>query len=303
MATPNKPYRPIVIAGPSGAGKSTMIKKLQKTFPGVFGLCVSHTTRGVRPGEENHVHYHFIDREEHARMVAAEEFLEFAEYSGNLYGTSKQAIKDVQSSGMVCLLDIDMQGVKSVKAYAEQEEDLNPGFVFIQPTDLDELEERLIKRGEAEASRALRLETARIEMAQAQEPHLFDRIIVNGNDKFDEAYKEMLEFVRWVNPRMPEPESVGDAGADAGEKAATGGGANTSVGGDAKTSVDAIVAGEGQATADETKAGTDETKAEDVAEGEEDVSGLLWRWLPVVGLVVLVGGGAFAFLSAKSDDK
>jgi guanylate kinase len=120
--------RPLVICGPSGSGKSTLLQWLFKEFPETFGFSVSHTTRKPRPGEENGVHYHFVVIEDMKKAIANGEFIENAEFSGNLYGTSKRAIQAVQHQGKVCVLDIEIEGVKQIR-----NSDLNPLLVFIRP--------------------------------------------------------------------------------------------------------------------------------------------------------------------------
>ncbi|XP_063125067.1 guanylate kinase isoform X9 [Rattus norvegicus] len=80
--------RPVVLSGPSGAGKSTLLKKLFQEHGSVFGFSVSHTTRNPRPGEEDGKDYYFVTREMMQRDIAAGDFIEHAEFSGNLYGTS-----------------------------------------------------------------------------------------------------------------------------------------------------------------------------------------------------------------------
>lgn len=79
--------RPLVICGPSGSGKSTLLKRLFKEFPNTFGFSVSHTTRKPRDGEENGVHYHFVNVEEMQAGIENGEFIETAVFSGNMYGT------------------------------------------------------------------------------------------------------------------------------------------------------------------------------------------------------------------------
>ncbi|XP_053089327.1 guanylate kinase isoform X2 [Pangasianodon hypophthalmus] len=208
--------RPVVFSGPSGAGKSTLLKKLLKEFDGVFGFSVSHTTRKPRPGEENgkgiythththkhkthtHIHtqcvtvcvtlcvtdYHYVSREDMVAGVAKGEFIESAEFSGNMYGTSKAAVQAVQAQNLICILDIDMQGVKSIK-----KTNLNPIYVSIQPPSMDVLEKRLrARQTESEESLHKRLQTALVEMKFSKEAGQFDVVIVNDN--LDEAYEKL----------------------------------------------------------------------------------------------------------------
>ena len=107
--------RPIVISGPSGTGKSTLLKKLFAEYPDKFGFSVSNTTRKPRPGEVNGKDYNFSTVEEFKQLIDENKFIEWAQFSGNYYGTTIKAVKDVAEQGRICLLDIDMQGVKSVK--------------------------------------------------------------------------------------------------------------------------------------------------------------------------------------------
>ncbi|XP_017327152.1 guanylate kinase isoform X1 [Ictalurus punctatus] len=177
--------RPVVFSGPSGAGKSTLLKKLLKEFDGVFGFSVSHTTRKPRPGEENGKDYHYVSREEMQAGIAKGDFIESAEFSGNIYGTSKAAVQAVQAQNLICILDIDMQGVKSIR-----KTNLNPIYVSIQPPSMDVLEKRLrARQTESEESLQKRLQVALIEMEFSKEAGQFDVVIVN--DILDEAYEKL----------------------------------------------------------------------------------------------------------------
>jgi len=178
--------RPIVFCGPSGAGKSTLLKKLMAEFPTAFAFSVSHTTRNPRAGEIDGKDYHFTTKEEMQKKIAAGDFLENAQFSGNFYGTSKQAVADVLSSGKICTLDVDIQGVKNLK-----QTDLNPVFVFIKPPSIEELDRRLRSRGtETEESLKKRLDTAEIELEyERTEPNAFDHVVVN--DDLEAAYSQL----------------------------------------------------------------------------------------------------------------
>ncbi|KAI1901973.1 hypothetical protein AGOR_G00039940 [Albula goreensis] len=181
--------RPVVLSGPSGAGKSTLLKRLMKEYEGVFGFSVSHTTRDPRPGEENGKDYHYVSREVMQEGIANGEFIENAEFSGNMYGTSKASVEDVQAKNLICILDIDMQGVKNIK-----KTDLNPIYVSIQPPSMDILEKRLRDRQtESDESLQKRLDAARTDMELSKEPGLFDVVIIN--DDLEEAYGKLKDVL------------------------------------------------------------------------------------------------------------
>lgn len=181
--------RPLVLCGPSGAGKSTLMKKLFDEFGAHLGFSVSHTTRSPRAGEEHGKHYYFVSWDEMKDAINNKEFIEHANYSGNLYGTSKKAVNDVLSNGKICILDIDLQGVLQVK-----ETDLQAQYVFVRPPSIEHLRERLVARGtETEESLKKRLDTAKKEMAYGEQESNFDKIIVNDN--LEQAYHELREFV------------------------------------------------------------------------------------------------------------
>lgn len=180
--------KPVVISGPSGTGKSTLLKKLFEDFPDKFGFSVSHTTRKPRPGERDGVEYHFTTVDNFKQLIENNEFLEWAQFSGNYYGTSKKAVNDVLNGGKICLLDIDMQGVKLVK-----NNDFNGKFLFVAPPSIEELKKRLTGRGtETEESIAKRLEAATREM-EFSKTGVHDKIIVNND--LNEAYKQFKEFI------------------------------------------------------------------------------------------------------------
>jgi len=181
--------RPVVLSGPSGAGKSTLMKRLMKEHEGVFGFSVSHTTRNPRPGEEDGKDYHFTTKEAIQEGIARGDFIENAEFSGNIYGTSKSAIEDVIAQNIICILDVDIQGVKKIK-----ETDLNPIYISIQPPSMEELEKRLRDRQtETEESLQKRLEAARIDMELSKEPGVFDVVIIN--DDLEKAYVELTAIL------------------------------------------------------------------------------------------------------------
>lgn len=182
--------RPIVLSGPSGAGKSTLLKKLFAEYPGRFGFSVSHTTRKSREGEEHGTHYHYVSRSHFEDLIKNNKFLEYAEFGGNLYGTTTDAVRDVAKTGCTCVLDIDMQGVKSVK-----KTDLNPVYIFVGPPSSEALRERLVRRGsETPESLEKRLEHSVREIEYSKTPGAYDLVLIN-----DDLEKTYAEFRRFIN--------------------------------------------------------------------------------------------------------
>nr|XP_040026379.1 guanylate kinase isoform X4 [Gasterosteus aculeatus aculeatus] len=185
--------RPVVLSGPSGAGKTTLLNKLLKEYDSVFGRSVSHTTRSPRPGEENGKDYHYVTREVMQTGIEKGDFIESAEFSGNMYGTSKAAVQDVQAKNLICVRVVDMQGVRSIKGT-----DLRPIYVSIQPPSIAVLEKRLRDRKtESEESLQKRLKAAKVDMEFSKEPGIFDFLIINDNleDAYGELKQALLEEI------------------------------------------------------------------------------------------------------------
>ncbi|KAL3534294.1 hypothetical protein ACH5RR_002755 [Cinchona calisaya] len=169
--------KPIIISGPSGVGKGTLISELMKEFPSTFGFSVSHTTRAPREGEHIGVHYHFTERNIMEEEIRDGKFLEFASVHGNLYGTNIESVEMVADAGKRCILDIDVQGARSVRACS-----FEAIFIFICPPSFEELEKRLRSRGtETEEQIQKRLRNAKAELEQGNSPGLFDHILVNDD--------------------------------------------------------------------------------------------------------------------------
>ncbi|KAJ2961644.1 hypothetical protein NQZ79_g3195 [Umbelopsis isabellina] len=178
-----------VLSGPSGSGKSTLLKKLFAEYPDTFGFSISHTTRQPRQGEENGIDYHFVSKDLMTKEVEEGKFIESATFSGNMYGTSIKAVQDVVEKGKVCILDIDMQGVQSVK-----KTNLKPRYIFIQPPSLETLEKRLRgRKTENEDAILKRLAASKQEFEYAKQPNAYDRIIVN--DDLNKAYAELKNAI------------------------------------------------------------------------------------------------------------
>ena len=180
-----------VLAGPTAVGKGTLAAYVREHHPEVW-LSVSATTRRPRPGEVDGVHYHFVGDERFDEMVAAGDLLEWAVVHGRAkYGTPRRPVEEVLASGRPALLEIDLQGARQVR-----ESMPDAFFVFLAPPSWDELVRRLVGRGtEDEDERAARLDTARIELAAAEE---FDVTVVN-----DDVRRAAEELVSWMGSPVP----------------------------------------------------------------------------------------------------
>ncbi|KAI1909815.1 guanylate kinase [Ophidiomyces ophidiicola] len=182
-------FRPVVISGPSGTGKSTILKRLFTEYPDRFSFSVSHTTRSPRGGEQDGREYYFTNKDSFLQLVDEKGFIEHAQFGGNYYGTSIKAVKDIGDLGRVCILDIEMEGVKQVKR-----SDLNARFIFLAPPSMEELERRLRGRGtETEDSLSKRLAQAKNELEFAKEPGAHDKIVVN--DDLETAYQSVKDWI------------------------------------------------------------------------------------------------------------
>jgi guanylate kinase len=184
-ATSGRRGIPIVVAAPSGAGKTTVCRGLVAGDPRLV-FSVSHTTRPRRPGETDGLDYHFVPHAEFERLAAAGAFLEWAEYSGNLYGTSWAAIEAPLAEGRDVLLEIEVQGARQVRQRLPE-----AVLVFLIPPSLRVLEERLRTRGTDGAEEIeRRLAIARRELATLD---LFDYAVVN--EELSRAVAELREIV------------------------------------------------------------------------------------------------------------
>lgn len=134
--------RPVVLVGPSGVGKGRIIKSLLKDYSRFFCKVISHTTRAPRPGEVPDVHYHYIDKNEFIKRVEEDFFVEWAEVHGNYYGTSLAAMRDIQIKGKISILEIDIQGARSIRK-VERAIGMSPRYIFLAPPSIDLLKERL----------------------------------------------------------------------------------------------------------------------------------------------------------------
>ena len=175
-----------IISAPSGAGKTSLVREVLTTVPGV-ALSVSHTTRPMRPGERDGVHYHFVSVAEFQEMIAAGAFLEYAQVFDNYYGTSLAGVGDQLRGGQDVILEIDWQGAQQVRQ-------LFPEVVaiFILPPSREVLENRLRARGQdSEAVIARRLREVRTEISHSNE---YDYLLVN--EDFGQAVVDLQSIMR-----------------------------------------------------------------------------------------------------------
>ncbi|MGB8702165.1 MAG: guanylate kinase [Thermosynechococcaceae cyanobacterium] len=183
----------IVFTGPSGVGKGTVLRTLLMRHPKLH-LSISATTRSPRPGEVDGEHYYFLTRSQFEAKVAQGQFLEWAEFAGNLYGTPLQPLMQVMERGDRVILEIELEGARQVRRTAPEALQ-----IFMEPPSLAELEARIRKRGQdAEAAIARRLERAQIEMAAA---HEFDVRVIN--DDLDTTVTELEKILFPSNRVMP----------------------------------------------------------------------------------------------------
>lgn len=177
----------VVLAGPTAVGKGTVSTYIRENYPDVL-LSVSATTRAPRPGEVDGVNYYFVDDAEFDRMIADGELLEWATvHNASRYGTPRTPIERALEAGRSVLLEIDLQGARSVRAAMPEAR-----LIFLLPPTWEELVRRLIGRGtESAAEQQRRLETAKIELAAQDE---FDHRVVNTD--VAEAAREVVDLMK-----------------------------------------------------------------------------------------------------------
>jgi guanylate kinase len=176
---------PFVVSAPSGTGKTSVCRRVIERDPQIE-FSVSHTTREPRPGEREGVDYHFVGMEEFRALADEDAFVEYAEYGGNLYGTSWRSLDDPLARGRDLLLEIEVQGARQIRARRA-----DARFLFLLPPSMEELARRLRKRGtDDEAQMERRLETAKLEL---REVHGFDYAVVN--DELELAVTSVCEII------------------------------------------------------------------------------------------------------------
>jgi len=179
----NSNWKLIVLSGPSGVGKTTIVKALLRQVPHIV-KSISATTRKPRANEVDGKDYYFYTRKQFIKGISNGEFLEHAKIFDNFYGTPRKPIEDMLINGKVVLLEIDVQGAKSIRDLK-----LEHFSIFVMPPNIDELKKRLAKRGsEDNKSLQLRVEIAKEEIRQAK---FYDLCVINND--VENAVKEIKD--------------------------------------------------------------------------------------------------------------
>jgi guanylate kinase len=194
----------IVISGPSGVGKDTIIERLLK-MGGNLRYSVSFTTRPKRDYEVDGVHYSFVTKPKFEELIGRGEFLEWAEYNGFYYGTSRTRVEKLQREGLDVILKIEVRGAEQVRAKRP-----DGVFVFIAPPSMEELLKRREERGsDTEKVIAERQRVARWEMSHAQ---YYDYVVINEDAQV--AADDVMEIIRMEGKRRRDAAPGSDPDAD-----------------------------------------------------------------------------------------
>ena len=174
-----------IIAAPSGCGKTSLVKALMERSKNL-SVSVSYTTRKVRKGEVNGENYHFVSKDTFAHMITNNDFVEYAEVFGNMYGTARNSINEKLNANIDIILEIDWQGARQVRKNMP-----DTVSIFILPPSKDALLERLKNRGQDDDEIiSKRMENAEREMSHYEE---FDYIIIN--EQFDSALSDLMNII------------------------------------------------------------------------------------------------------------
>lgn len=190
-----------IVSAPSGAGKSSLINSLltRFNFDDKLRLSVSHTTRAPRPGETDHVSYHFINNEEFEKLIERNAFYEYAHVFDHYYGTSREIVEQWLNEGKDVLLDIDWQGARQIR---KQTPDAKG--IFIVPPSLEELNRRLVNRG----TDAKEVIEGRMNKALNEISHFNEYDYVITNDDFEESLLNLRSIILANRAKLSKQENT-----------------------------------------------------------------------------------------------
>ena len=177
--TPLK-YKPLIMVGPSGVGKNRLRQAILAKYGGLFENKISFTTRSLKPVEQKKENYYFVSREEFLKKVERNEFVEYCEVNGQLYGTTYVELDRIKSKGKIPIIEVDVAGALKINERA-----IEGNFLFVYPPSFEELRRRLGSRTETEEEFKLRIQNALKEIELANNSVLFTNRLVN--DDFDQA--------------------------------------------------------------------------------------------------------------------
>lgn len=184
----------LVLSGPSGAGKSSLIQKIKDQIGPIY-FSISTTTRPIREGEVDGVHYHFVNVEEFKHDIEEEMFLEYAVVHGNYYGTSLGPVKKALKEGKLVIFDIDVQGHDAVQ---NRLSDITTS-VFITTPSLEELKRRLHNR----STDSEQVISGRIEMAKREVQRISEYDFLVVNDNLEEAAEILISIAKAARMKIP----------------------------------------------------------------------------------------------------
>ncbi|MBQ3746510.1 MAG: guanylate kinase [Kiritimatiellae bacterium] len=192
----------IVMSAPSGCGKSTLIDMLLQEYHDIV-YSISCTTRAPRGEEEDGLDYHFLSKERFEELLKEDAFLEYAKVHDNYYGTLKAPIVEVLAEGNTMILDIDVQGAAKVREYVRSLPNTDPlkiGYVdiFINPPSLEELRERLERRG----TDSLEVIEKRMRNAEGEIARAGEYMFQVTNDDLAICYKRLCDLIDALSGRM-----------------------------------------------------------------------------------------------------
>ena len=182
----------ILVVGPTGSGKNTLINAAREAVPGL-AFAVSATTRPMREGEVDGVNYHYLTREEFMRRVEADEFLEWAEYGGNCYGTLRSEIETALEAGNLILSDIEVQGVRLIREKLPRDE---YAVIYVDAGAWETLVPRILARGHMSAEDLEKRHQRYLDEASFM-PEA-DYVVENHDGKLNEAIQEFIAVVRKI---------------------------------------------------------------------------------------------------------